>query len=61
MCTAMNTTATIAADGPVGCHIIVSTDATTIPKAMPAMRPMQRVYVCAVSGRSTISTVSAIQ
>ena len=46
---------------PVGCHNIVTVDATTMPAAFPAIRPTQRVYVCAVSGRSTIRTVSAIQ
>ena len=41
--TARNTTATTAAEEPVGCHTIVSTDANTIPTAIPATRPTQRV------------------
>src|SRR5262245_2417824 len=59
--TARKTTATTSADGPVGCQIELSAEATRTPTAMPATRPTQRVYVCAVSGRSTMSTVSAIQ
>src|SRR3954466_7088 len=59
--TARNTTAATAAEAPVGCHTIVMADATAIPTAIPATRPTQRVYVCAVSGRNTTRTVSGIQ
>src|SRR6185312_12893594 len=40
---ARNTTATTAADDPVGCQTHVKTDATTTPAAIPATRPTQRV------------------